>query len=998
MYPLFSKTFKGSRVFKRCNGPDGFPCLDALHLVFHSRLSSHFLNAKSGLRKMQLRTSGAADGFRISVSSTPSCSNPNSGHDDIESLGDVFVWGEVWSDVSSSDGSTNTFQLKNDVTIPRLLECNVVIDVQQIACGVRHLSLVTKQGEVFTWGEESGGRLGHGTEKDFSRPHLVEFLAVTNVDYVACGEFHTCAITNAGDLYTWGDGSHNAGLLGHGTDCSHWIPKRVSGPLEGLLVFSVACSTWHTALSTVDGRLFTFGDGKFGVLGHGDRESLKYPKEVESLSGLKTLKVACGVWHTAAIVEVTNQNGGLSNSRKLFTWGDGDKYRLGHGDKTTYLQPTCISALIDYNFHQLACGHTMTLALTTSGHVFAVGSPSYGQLGNPKSDGKAPSLVQDGLVGEFVEEISCGAYHCAVLTSRSEIFTWGMGANGRLGHGDFEDRKTPTLVESLKDRHVKSISCGSSYTASICIHKWVSGADLSVCSGCKQAFGFTRKRHNCYNCGLVHCHACSSRKAIKAALAPIPGKPHRVCDSCYVKLKKPGDVGNSNVSNPTYHRKFSSQPAIDRGHGQGQGRTSRLLMSPNIEPVKYLEIMSAMYGPKSGNCPSVRASQVPSTQQLKDISFPTSLGALQNALRPISGTNMTASLQMQPQFLPPPLPPPQPMARPASPFARRPSPPCSGGSPMFSRGVIDSLKKSNELLNHEVTKLHNQVKTLKKKTDRQDEEILKLRNQAEESAALASDESAKCLVAVDVFKCVKFQPIGTLPLETRTHLISSPPYQLAVQYCFGLLHLFNFFSKVSPPEFLHAQSHPVDLPIEGWKLGDRFRSVWMTVVCGLLAEEFKGWKLGDWVVKGTPVVAFGSSIFLHLCAVIRKPLKELTEKLPPEVSDDEAFKSLSCKLDDFLQSDITSSKRTKSRKYGDQNNGSSSGQTTESTSQTSTQGNSRVPSKRKFVAEQAEEWWKENKERVLKKYSPGKGKPSRTTASTSAAKQPPPNQEPSTST
>lgn len=858
---------------------------------------------------MQLRTSGAADGFRISISSTPSCSNQNSGHDDIESLGDVFLWGEVWSDVASSDGYMNTFPPKSDVTIPRLLESNVVIDVQQIACGVRHFSLVTKQGEVFTWGEESGGRLGHGTEKDFSRPHLVEFLAVTNVDYVACGEFHTCAITTAGDLYSWGDGSHNAGLLGHGTDVSHWIPKRVSGPLEGLLVFSVACSTWHTALSTVDGRLFTFGDGKFGVLGHGDRESVKYPKEVQSLSGLKTLKVACGVWHTAAIVEVTNQQGGLSTSRKLFTWGDGDKYRLGHGDKTTYLQPTCISALIDYNFHQLACGHTMTLALTTSGHVFAMGSPSYGQLGNPQSDGKAPALVQDGLVGEFVEEISCGAYHCAVLTSRSEIFTWGMGANGRLGHGDFEDRKTPTLVESLKDRHVKSISCGPSYTASICIHKWVSGADQSVCSGCKQAFGFTRKRHNCYNCGLVNCHACSSRKAIKAALAPIPGKPHRVCDSCFAKLKKPGDVGNSNAVSSTYHRRFSTQPAIDRG--QGQPRTSRLLMSPNIEPAKYLEIMSAMYGTKSGDCASVRASQVPKSQQLKDIAFPSSIGAFQNAWRP--GTTTTA-----PQYLPPPLPPPQPIARPASPFARRPSPPCSG-PPMFSRGVMDSLKKSNEFLNQEVSKLQNQAKTLRKKTDRQDAEIRKLQKHAEEAAALASDESAKCLVAVDVFKCVKAQ------------------------------------------------------------------------------------------------------------------LKELTEKLPPELSDDESFKSLTSKVDDFLQSDRTPSKKFKSRKYADENNKSSAGQTSQSKSQTSRQASSRLPrhpsrrderkelveqfepgvyvtliqlsngtkifkrvrfSKRRFVAAQAEEWWKENKERVFKKYSPLRpnNRPSTSTA------QPPPNQEPSTST
>ncbi|KAH7845221.1 hypothetical protein Vadar_025132 [Vaccinium darrowii] len=687
---------------------------------------------------MQVRTSVGGDGFRISVSSTPSCSSQGSGPDDIESLGDVYVWGEVWSD--TTDGSRSPYPTKQDVLIPKPLESNVVLDVHQIACGVRHFALVTRQGEVFTWGEESGGRLGHGIEKDFSRPRLVEFLAVTNVDFVACGEYHTCAVSTSGDLYSWGDGAHNAGLLGHGTDVSHWIPKRVSGTLEGLQVLSVACGTWHSALVTSNGKLFTFGDGTFGVLGHGDRESVPYPKEVQLLSGLKTIKVACGVWHTAAIVEVMLQGGANVSSRKLFTWGDGDKNRLGHGNKDMYLLPTCVSALIDYNFHQLALGHCITVGLTTSGHVFTMGSAAYGQLGNPQSDGKLPCLVQDRLVGEFVEEISCGAYHVAVLTSRSEVFTWGRGANGRLGHGDTEDRKTPTLVEALKDRHVKNISCGSSYTATICIHKWVSGADQSVCSGCRQAFGFTRKRHNCYNCGLVHCHACSSKKALKAALAPTPGKPHRVCDSCYAKLKSPELV------NPSYYNRRATAPhrSIDSRERseRGEVRTSRILLSPTTEPVKYLEVKSAKAGTKTDSYSIVRASQVPALLQLTDIAFPSSLSALQYA------------------FKPPPQPQPPPRSggnsRSSSPYSRRPSPPRSA-TPVFSRGVIDSLKKTNDLLSQEVTKLQSQIKSLKQKSEVQDEEIQKLQKNAQEATFLADQESSKFIVANEVMKSVASQ-------------------------------------------------------------------------------------------------------------------------------------------------------------------------------------------------------------------------------------------------
>ena len=263
------------------------------------------------------------------------------------------------------------------------------------------------------------------------------------MDFVACGEYHTCAVSTTGDLFSWGDGTHNAGLLGSGTDIGQWRPKRVCGPLEELHVVSIACGTWHSALATSNGKLFTFGDGTFGVLGHGDRESVACPREVESLSGLKTIKVACGVWHTAAIVEVIGQPGAIHSSRKLFTRGDGDKNRLGHGDKEPRLVPTCVSSLIDYDFHQLACGHSITVAFSTTGHVFTMGSTSHGQLGNPQSDGKLRCCIRDKLAGEFVDEISCGAFHVAALTSRSDVFTWGNGANGRLGHGDVEDRRTP---------------------------------------------------------------------------------------------------------------------------------------------------------------------------------------------------------------------------------------------------------------------------------------------------------------------------------------------------------------------------------------------------------------------------------------------------------------------------------------------------------------------------------------------------------------------------
>lgn len=690
---------------------------------------------------MQVKGSGS-DVFRVSVSSAPSTSSHGSAPDDCDALGDVYIWGEVICDnvvKVGADKNVNYLGTRTDVLLPRPLESNVVLDVHHIACGVRHAALVTRQGEVFTWGEESGGRLGHGVGKDIIQPCLLESLTMTSVDFVTCGEFHTCAVTMAGELYTWGDGTHNAGLLGHGTDVSHWIPKRISGPLEGLQVASVTCGPWHTALITSTGQLFTFGDGTFGVLGHGDRKNVSYPREVESLSGLRTIAVACGVWHTAAVVEViVTQSSASVSSGKLFTWGDGDKNRLGHGDKEPRLKPTCVPALIDYNFHKIACGHSLTVSLTTSGHVFTMGSTVYGQLGNPIADGKLPCLVEDKLAGESVEEIACGAYHVAVLTSRNEVYTWGKGANGRLGHGDVEDRKTPALVEALKDRHVKYIACGSNYSAAICLHKWVSSAEQSQCSACRQAFGFTRKRHNCYNCGLVHCHSCSSRKALRAALAPNPGKAYRVCDSCFAKLNKVSEANNRRNALPRLSGE--NKDRLDKS----DLKLSKSAMPSNVDLIKQLDSKAAKQGKKADTFSLVRSSQAPSLLQLKDVVLTTAADLRRTTPKPILAPSGVSS-------------------RSVSPFSRRPSPPRSA-TPVpttsglsFSKSITDSLKKTNELLNQEVLKLRAQVESLRQRCEFQELELQKSTKKAQEAMAVAAEESSKAKAAKDVIKSLTAQ-------------------------------------------------------------------------------------------------------------------------------------------------------------------------------------------------------------------------------------------------
>jgi len=58
-------------------------------------------------------------------------------------------------------------------------------------------------------------------------------------------------------------------------------------------------------------------------------------------------------------------------------------------------------------------------------------------------------------------QIECGTHHTAALTTRGELYTWGMGACGALGHGGRRSEPVPRLVTALSQFAVVRVACGS---------------------------------------------------------------------------------------------------------------------------------------------------------------------------------------------------------------------------------------------------------------------------------------------------------------------------------------------------------------------------------------------------------------------------------------------------------------------------------------------------------------------------------------------------------
>lgn len=165
---------------------------------------------------------------------------------------------------------------------------------------------------MYTWGEGKFGRLGHGAERNCHVPRLVDTLVGKKPRQLSCGGFHTAVVTEDGRLYTFGGGEH--GQLGHNDRVNKVKPTFVQA-LAGVFVSQITCGWSHSVALTNKGKIFTWGNGDHGKLGHGSGRKVSVPNVVETLKDYRVVRVASYNEHTAALVEPfdsSNHGGGTA--------------------------------------------------------------------------------------------------------------------------------------------------------------------------------------------------------------------------------------------------------------------------------------------------------------------------------------------------------------------------------------------------------------------------------------------------------------------------------------------------------------------------------------------------------------------------------------------------------------------------------------------------------------------------------------------------------------
>lgn len=117
---------------------------------------------------------------------------------------------------------------------------------------------------------------------------------------------------------------------------------------------------------------------------------------------------------------------------KLYTFGSGENGRLGHGDNVVLKEPKLVEILRDKDIKKFASGEKHSVALTADGHVFTWGHGGDGQLGLSNYQVQTMPAMVKGLQGENVIDIVCGEKHTVALTAGGDVFAWGDNTRGQV--------------------------------------------------------------------------------------------------------------------------------------------------------------------------------------------------------------------------------------------------------------------------------------------------------------------------------------------------------------------------------------------------------------------------------------------------------------------------------------------------------------------------------------------------------------------------------------
>ncbi|XP_059646495.1 uncharacterized protein LOC132293164 [Cornus florida] len=277
--------------------------------------------------------------------------------------------------------------------------------------------------EVFSWGSGVNYQLGTGNAHIQKLPCKVDSLHGSFIKLISAAKFHSVAVSACGKVYTWGFG--RGGRLGHPDFDIHSgqaaviIPRQVTSGLGARRVKAIAAAKHHTVVATESGEVFTWGSNREGQLGYTSVDTQPTPRRVSSLRS-KIVAVSAANKHTAVV----------SECGEVFTWGCNKEGQLGYGtsNSASNYTPRAVEYLKGKVFVRVATAKYHTIVLGTDGEVLTWGhrlvTPRRVVISrNIKKSGSTP-LKFHRKERLHVVAIAAGMVHSMALTDDGALFYW----------------------------------------------------------------------------------------------------------------------------------------------------------------------------------------------------------------------------------------------------------------------------------------------------------------------------------------------------------------------------------------------------------------------------------------------------------------------------------------------------------------------------------------------------------------------------------------------
>lgn len=310
--------------------------------------------------------------------------------------------------------------------------------------------VVTVDGRVLAWGHNINGVLGQGKSTSelasLAVPTPVKSAdgagSLQGIMSVSVGAGVALAVTEDGEVYSWGSSFHEQ--LGRTLPNSNLDFASLPGKVQGTTgtgslnhIVAVSIGDGNAMALADDGTVYTWG----AYAGHDNTTTFR------KVPGIPSGLQVTGSWGPAVAISAGwNWNSALMADGRVLSWGfrNTGGGNLGRADASTNYVPgpvvTADTGAMLTNIVSLSAGYMHSLAVDSSGRVWAWGDRTSGQLGggvnsSTSSFATLVRAVDGGPTLSNIAMVAAGGNHSLALDKSGNVYSWGLATSGELGDG-----------------------------------------------------------------------------------------------------------------------------------------------------------------------------------------------------------------------------------------------------------------------------------------------------------------------------------------------------------------------------------------------------------------------------------------------------------------------------------------------------------------------------------------------------------------------------------